>query len=103
MPYALSMPFAVTSTDVEPPLRTSRSGSREAAYARSFSFFEPSGSHAALASTGACWPRAEKVTWLPRSSTTSPQVLASHRPSERAPCSSTSLTCFRTDSLRSSE
>ena len=81
IPYALSMPFRVTSTEVDPPDRTSSSGSRAAAAARNDSFFAPVGSQAFFSSTGASWPSAEKVSCDPRSSRMGPQVLASHNPS----------------------
>jgi hypothetical protein len=35
-----------------------------------------SGSQVFLASSGACWPNAENVIWLPRSSMTSPQTFS---------------------------
>ena len=80
IPYALSMPRWVMSTDVEPPERTSRSGSCAATASRSLLFFSPVGSHAFLATRGARWPSAEKVICDPRSSRMSPQVSASHSP-----------------------
>ena len=39
-----------------------------------------SGSHFSFSSRGACCPNAESVTWLPRSSITSPQTLSLLRP-----------------------
>ena len=71
------MPRRVMSTDVEPPERTSSSGRSSATASRSAVFFAPSGSHAALAGTGADCPRPEKVTCEPRSSMIGPHVLDS--------------------------
>ena len=47
------MPRWVMSTEVEPPERTSRSGSWAATASRSLLFFAPVGSHAVLATRGA--------------------------------------------------
>ena len=43
MPKALSMPRSVMSTEVDPPERTSRSGTRTATASRSALFFSPVG------------------------------------------------------------
>ena len=84
MPYALSMPRVVTSTEVDPPPRTSSSGTSGATASRRAAFFVPSGSHARLASRGASCPSAEKVICDPRFSMICPHGFSSHSPRARA-------------------
>ena len=74
------MPGRVMSIEVAPPRLTEnpgRSGSRIALIAWRLA---KSGSQLLLAESGASWPSAERVIWLPRSSIASPQIRAALNP-----------------------
>jgi len=103
MPYALSIPGLVTSIDVAPPMRTENSGRVLSRTALIAVRLVKSGSHLSFSARGACWPRADSVIWLPRSSMTSPQTWAALEPvSSRAPRSALTILPF-SSAVRSSE
>ncbi len=58
----------VMSIEVAPPMLIDRPGRRLRRSAWMILRLAKSGSQCSLASSGACWPSAEKVIWLPRSS-----------------------------------
>ena len=74
------MPGLVTSMDVAPPMRTENLGIKVSRIALIFFRFAKSGSHFVFSSKGACWPNAEYVIWLPRSSIASPQTFSTLNP-----------------------
>ena len=74
------MPGLVTSIDVAPPIRTENSGMSASSVTLSIFRLLKSGSQCFFSSRGASWPRADIVTWLPRSSITCPHTFGLLRP-----------------------
>jgi hypothetical protein len=68
------------SIEVAPPMLIDRPGRRVRRSAWMILRLAKSGSQTSLAWIGACWPSAEKVIWLPRSSIRSPQVSSGTKP-----------------------
>src|SRR5664279_2816572 len=66
--------------EVAPPRCTENSGIRPARIDWMTLRLVNAGSHRFFSSIGACCPSAENVIWLPRSSMSSPQVLATLKP-----------------------
>ena len=101
-PYALSTPFCVMSIEVAPPMLIDSSGRRCFKSAWITLRLAKSGSHFSFASTGACWPSAEKVICEPRSSIRSPQVSSGLNPVAWSEASNASMMFFFVSSSNSS-